>query len=254
MISSGNNRHLDQKIKPMKKTRAKRPSIEEAVTLSLREGHSEFLRFLSRRTRSIEEAEDILQDFYLKAIRSARTIKDPGALKGWLAQVLRRTLADYYRRASVRKAALQRLEVSEGSAMLVDDDADRAVCNCLYRILPAMPSEYSQLLWQIDLLGQSRSRVAKRLGISPNNLGVRLHRARRALRQALMRFCTTCPTHGFLNCACEQSPASMEKQLFGLGPSLRARRLPAKKKEIASGFLKEAMTPNPRSDRQRVNS
>jgi RNA polymerase sigma-70 factor (ECF subfamily) len=229
----------------VKKSKARPPSIEEAVILSLREGHREFLRFLSRRTQSIDEAEDILQDFYLKAIRSARTIKDPGALKGWLAQVLRRTLADYYRRAGVRKAALKRLEVSEGSVMLIDDDADRAVCNCLYRILPAMPTEYSQLLWQIDLLGQSRSRVAKRLGISPNNLGVRLHRARRALREALMRFCTTCPTHGFLNCACEQSPGSLEKQLFGPARTVRARRRLANKKGTASEYFKEVTMPNP---------
>ena len=193
---------------------AKKPSatpagIEETVILSLREGHREFLLFVSRRIQNIDEAEDILQDFYLKAIRSARTIKDPGTLKGWLAQILRRTLVDYYRRSSVRKVALQRLEVLEGSAMRIDDDADRAVCNCLYRILPVMPAEYSQLIWQVDLLGQPRSQVARRLSISPNNLGVRLHRARQALRDALMRFCITCPIHGFLNCACEQRPARM---------------------------------------------
>jgi RNA polymerase sigma factor (sigma-70 family) len=191
--------------------------------MSLREGHREFLRFLSRRTPSIEEAEDILQDFYVKAIRSARTIKESGALKGWLAQVLRRTLTDYYRRTSVRKAALLRPEASESSAMLIDDDADRAVCGCLYRILPAMPAEYSQLIWQVDLLGQPRNRVAKRLGISPNNLGVRLHRARRALRGALMRFCTTCPSHGFLNCACEQ-PASDVAEKWRRPPRVAGRR------------------------------
>jgi RNA polymerase sigma-70 factor (ECF subfamily) len=186
--------------------------IEEAVIASLGEGHREFLRFVSRRTRSIEDAEDVLQDFYLKAIRSVRTIKEPRALKGWLAQVLRRTLADYYRRASVRKAALLRLEVTEGPAMLIDDEAERAVCDCLYRILPAMPAEYSQLIWQIDLLGQPRSRVAKSLGISTNNLGVRLHRARRVLRAALERFCTTCPTHGFLDCACERPRAIVAEE------------------------------------------
>src|SRR5215472_9493965 len=107
--------------------------IEEAVVASLREGHREFLRFLSRRTRSIEEAEDILQDFYLKAFRSARTIKDPGALKGWLAQVLRRTLADHYRRASVRRSALQRLQESEGRPMLIE----RFLCKAPGRALSA---------------------------------------------------------------------------------------------------------------------
>jgi RNA polymerase sigma factor (sigma-70 family) len=177
------------------------------VIASLREGHREFLRFLSRCTSSIDEAEDILQDFYLKAIRSARTIKEPGALKGWLAQILRRTLADYYRRASVRKTTLLRLHVSEDLVVKIDDDAERAVCNCLHRILPTMPAEYSQLIWQVDLLGQPRSKVAKSLAISPNSLGVRLYRARRVLRAVVERFCTTCPTHGFLDCACDRPGA-----------------------------------------------
>src|SRR5215831_20264928 len=101
---------------PRRKLPPSRTGIEEGVIASLREGHREFLRFVSQRVQNIDEAEDILQDFYIKAIRSARTIRDPRALKGWLAQVLRRTLVDYYRRASVRKTALQRLEASEGSA------------------------------------------------------------------------------------------------------------------------------------------
>ncbi len=183
-------------------------AIKDAVIASLREGHREFLRFVSRRTNSLDDAEDILQDFYLKAIRSARTIKEAGALKGWLAQVLRRTLTDYYRRAGVRKAALQHLSV--------------------------MPAEYSQLIWQVDLLGQPRSKVAERFGISPNNLGVRLHRARRVLRAALERFCTTCPTHGFLNCACEQQHAIVAEAPTRLRrPPTRVRR--AKQRKTGRG-------------------
>jgi RNA polymerase sigma factor (sigma-70 family) len=222
-----------------KQPSAKPPAIEEAVIVALREGHREFLRFLGRRTRNIDEAEDILQDFYLKAIRSARTIKEPGTLKGWLAQVLRRTLIDYYRRASVRKTARQRLESAEGSAMLIDDDAERAVCNCLYRLLPAMPAEYSQLIWQVDLLGQPRSKVAKRFGISANNLEVRLHRARRALREALTRSCTTCPTQGFWNCACEPPPPSVAHKPGGFRrpPSIIGRRTKQSKGPVPREFL-----------------
>jgi RNA polymerase sigma-70 factor (ECF subfamily) len=179
-------------------------SMEEAVVASLREGHGEFLRFVTKRTGSIADAEDILQDFYQKAIRSARTIKEPGALRGWLAQILRRTLVDHYRRARVRKFALERLEREGDPTVRIDDDAEQAVCGCLYRILPLLPADYSRIIWQVDLLGQSRRKVAKTLRISENNLGVRIHRARSALRSALQRFCTTCPTHGFLNCGCEE--------------------------------------------------
>ncbi len=89
---------------------------------------------------------------------------------------------------------------------MIDDEAEQAVCACLYRILPTLPADYGQIIWRVDLLREPRDSVAKQLGVTPNNLGVRVHRMRRALRTALLHFCTTCPTHGFLNCACEERP------------------------------------------------
>ncbi len=178
--------------------------VDEAVVAALREGHREFLRFVARRAANMADAEDILQDFYLKVVRSARTIQDTGSLRSWLAQVLRRTLTDYYRKKGVRRKAQKRLEAMEDPTLLIDDEAERAVCACLYRILPTLPGDYAEVIWRIDLLGEPREKVAKGHGISPNNLAVRVHRARRTLRAALERFCTTCPTHGFLNCACEE--------------------------------------------------
>jgi len=103
----------------------------------------------------------------------------------------------------------------------IDDDAERAVCSGLYWILPTMRSEHARLIWQVDLLGQPRSKVAKALGISANNMGMRLHRARRALPTALLRFCKTGPTHGFLNCACEEGLESLTNK-----SSLSGRRVP----------------------------
>jgi RNA polymerase sigma-70 factor (ECF subfamily) len=181
--------------------------LDDAVIAALREGYREFLRYLRLRIGNAADAEDILQDFYLKVVRSAQTIRNTGSLRSWLSQVLRRTLTDYYRKTAVRKQAQQRLESEEGVALLIDDESERAVCACLYRILPTLPSDYAQIIWRVDLLGQPRAKVARSFGVSLNNLGVRVHRARRSLRAALERFCTTCPVHGFLNCACEDTPA-----------------------------------------------
>ncbi len=185
-------------------TRHTEPEFSETVNAALKEAHAEFLRFLTRRTASREEAEDVLQDFYLKVVRNARTIRNRRSLRGWFAQVLRHTLADYYRKAAVKQRAHERMEILEELA-LTNDEAERAVCACLYRLLPALPPQYAQVIWRVDLLGQRRSQVAKSLRISANNMAVRIHRARRALRTALERFCITCPTHGFLNCGCEEA-------------------------------------------------
>ena len=70
---------------------------QRAVTAALREGHREFLGFVRRHTASVADAEDVLQDFYLKVVRSAWTLRSREKLGAWLAQVLRRTLADHYR-------------------------------------------------------------------------------------------------------------------------------------------------------------
>ncbi len=78
-------------------------SADDAVIAALKEGHREFLRFVARRAANMADAEDILQDFYLKVVRSARTVRDQGSLRIWLAQVLRRTLTDYYRKKGVMK-------------------------------------------------------------------------------------------------------------------------------------------------------
>lgn len=189
------------------------PDLSQVLNATLEEAHEEFLRFLIKRTARREDAEDILQDFFLKVVKNAHVIRKRTALRGWLAQVLRHTLADYYRKSAVRQRAQQYLESAKNYAV-DSEEAESAVCACLYRLLPTLPPQYAQVIWRIDLLGQPRSQVAKSLRISANNMAVRIYRARRALRIALKGFCITCPIHGFLNCSCKEA----EKQAVRRNP------------------------------------
>ena len=112
-----------------KRSTAANSTSDEAIIAALRQGHREFLRFVTRRAANMADAEDILQDFYLKVVRSARTIKDRGSLRCWLAQVLRRTVTDYYRRRGVRTEAKERLRAERDPTLIVDDEAQQAVAH-----------------------------------------------------------------------------------------------------------------------------
>jgi RNA polymerase sigma-70 factor (ECF subfamily) len=112
-----------------KRSTAANSTADDAIIAALKEGHREFLRFVTRRVANIADAEDILQDFYLKVVRSARTIKDRGSLRCWLAQVLRRTVTDYYRRRGVRTEAKERLRAERDPTLIVDDEAQQAVAH-----------------------------------------------------------------------------------------------------------------------------
>lgn len=61
---------------------------------------------------------------------------------------------------------------------------------------------YADLIRRIDLEGESPAALAREFNITSNNLTVRLHRARQALRATLEDTCGICTKHGCLNCTC----------------------------------------------------
>ena len=93
-----------------------------------------------------------------------------------------------------------------------DEELDEAVCNCLYKLLPTLKPEYAEVIWRIDLLGEPRERVAASLGVTLNNVTVRLHRGRQALKRRLEEMCLTCPIHGFLDCRCEEAERARRRR------------------------------------------
>tara|TARA_R110000744_G_scaffold91550_1_gene177516 strand:- start:37562 stop:38206 length:645 start_codon:yes stop_codon:yes gene_type:complete len=168
---------------------------------TLIESHQDIFRFLVRKLRNEADAKDVIQEFYVKALTRFDDLKDEDRLRGWLSQILRSTIADFFRaRARTRKA----LGTYATEAALEFDDAelDAAICACLYKMLPTLNRDYADLIWRVDLLGEDRSAIADDLGLTDNGLRVKLHRARRAMRDRLEQTCLTCVEHGYFRCAC----------------------------------------------------
>ena len=179
-------------------------SVDTAVRQELVECHRDFLAFLRRRLRNHDDAEDVLQEFMSRALSRSRDLRDAQSVRGWLSRVLATTLVDHYRRKSRRREALTDPAVFDDLPMEPDLEVEAAVCFCLYRLLPTLKPTHSELIWRIDLLGEPRDRVAVSLGLTLNNVNVKLHRGRRALKARLQEICLTCPEHGFLDCRCEE--------------------------------------------------
>ena len=79
----------------------------------------------------------------------------------------------------------------EALAVEPDPEVDKVVCDCLYRLLPMLRKDYSEIIWRADLLSEPRERIAASLGTTVNNVTVRLHRGRQALRKRLEQMCQT---------------------------------------------------------------
>jgi RNA polymerase sigma-70 factor (ECF subfamily) len=173
------------------------PNVMEALV----ENHRRFLSFLERRVGSRALAEEILQSAYVRTLEKGGELRQEEGAVAWFYRLLRNALIDHYRRQSAEGRALER-EAREVSEESPDPELKQVICACINDLLPALKPEYAEMVRQVDLEGRSVPEVAREVDITPNNAGVRLHRARQALKKQLERSCGTCATHGCLDCTC----------------------------------------------------
>lgn len=175
--------------------------MNEAARLPepLLERQREFIAFLRAGLGSEEAARDALQSAYLKAMEKADTIRDDESTVAWFYRLLRNALVDAGRRRQVEQRTLQH-EPPEPQ----DQELFRAICTCVGGVIDTLKPEYGDLLRRVDLEGASVPEAASAVGITANNAGVKLHRARAALRDKLRSVCGACARHGCLDCGCQK--------------------------------------------------
>jgi RNA polymerase sigma factor (sigma-70 family) len=175
------------------------------VLHSLLENHARFLAFLERRVGSRDDAEDILQEAFVRSLDHTSSLRDSASATAWFYRVLRNALTDHFRRKDSRGRALDRLatetEIGEG---VHDAELEAVVCACVLSLVDTLKAEYGAAIRRVDLDGLSVRDFAAEAGITAGNAGVRLHRAREALGKQLARCCGTCLEHGCLDCQCGQ--------------------------------------------------
>ena len=172
-----------------------------ASLATLVENHRVFLRFLERRVGSRETAEDLLQEAFGRAITRVESLRDDESAVAWFYRLLRNAVIDHYRRRATAGSALERFAAELDEAVPPPEVADQ-VCGCVSRLAGTLKPEYADALEAIDVKGMPVKDYAAAHGITANNAGVRVFRARQALRSQVIASCGTCAEHGCLDCSC----------------------------------------------------
>lgn len=163
----------------------------------LLENLEQFTAFVRRRISDPELVADIVQDSLLKALKSGDQLRENENVTAWFYKILRNAIIDVYRRRNVNERAIEKLKVDLDTAT---EETKSETCRCIDGIIPTLKPEYAELIRKVDLAENSPANVAKELGITTNNLTVRLHRARTQLRERLEQTCQLCSKHGCLSC------------------------------------------------------
>jgi len=165
------------------------------------ENRSAFLSFLERRVGHRELAEDVLQEAFARSLDRV-SLGNEETILAWFYRVLRNAVIDHYRRQGTSVRALDALarELIE-EAQPSPDERD-AVCRCVARLSETLKPEYALALRRVEVDGISVQDYAEEAGITANNAGVRLFRARQTLRKRVVHWCGSCAERGCVDCSC----------------------------------------------------
>jgi RNA polymerase sigma factor (sigma-70 family) len=187
--------------------------MEDEVVRVLVDNHRRFLSFLERRTGRRDVAEDILQEAFVRGLAKATRLRDRESAVAWFYRALRNASIDHLRRTKSRDRALARFAEEMETSELPPAAIHGEICRCISRLAATLKPEYADALRRVELDGVSVATFAKERGISASNAGVRVFRARAALRRSLIASCGTCAEHGCVACTCGPSAAPQ-----GAGP------------------------------------
>jgi RNA polymerase sigma-70 factor (ECF subfamily) len=79
------------------------------------------------------------------------------------------------------------------------------ICGCVTRLAATLKPEYAEALQAIEVGGTPVKEFAEKKGLSTSNAGVRIFRAREALKKRVVESCGTCAEHGCVNCTCKST-------------------------------------------------
>ena len=180
------------------------PTPSADVVATLVANHRAFLAFVERRVGSRDIAEETLQNAFVKSVEKFETVRD--AAVGWFYRVLRNAIIDHRRRKAVADKYFDRF-TTDAEPEPEDAELHAVVCKCVGELAATLKPEYAEALRSIEVEGVSVKDYADQLGISSSNAGVRVFRARDAVRKQVARACGTCADHGCLDCTCAKTPA-----------------------------------------------
>lgn len=181
------------------------PELAIELLLSKQE---ELLGFLRRRVASADLARDLLQDCLLRAVRTATSLDDDERVLPWFYAIMRNAVTDVRRHQARTSDRFESSDLDPERAMATvaapGTDEERELCECYRGLLALMPVDQAALLESVELKEEDAGQVALSLGVSRAALRVRLHRARRTLRDGLTKACGACAQHGCLDCTCSR--------------------------------------------------
>lgn len=137
-----------------------------------------------RYSKDVEEAEDILQDGFIKMFNKLPDFKMEGSLEGWVRRIMVNTSLDAIRR-NKKHLGDSKLEDVDYKISAQESTMDSLLAEDLMKLVQKLPDGYKVVFNLFAIEGYSHKEIADLLGVTENTSKSQYSRARAYLRAQL---------------------------------------------------------------------
>lgn len=154
-------------------------------------------RYLQRRVCDPTQADDLVQDVFVKALASQQRGQRIGNLTGWLYAAARHALADHYRARGETEVhwddelteAVAAADAHGGDGTTLEVREHQALAQCLRPMIEQLPPRYRDTLLGAEIEGRTLRAMAQDEGVSTSALKSRAARGRAMLKARVLTCC-----------------------------------------------------------------
>jgi len=171
--------------------------LSSRVRDAIADQRDRLLALVRRHAGPTVDADEVVQAAAERALARSEQLRDADRVEAWIARIARNAAIDELRRRNSAFIPLHDIELPAHE----DHDVD---CGCVLVQAAALKPEYALILKRVDIDGAAVTEIARELGLTANNAMVRLHRARKALRVAMVAHCGTASVQSCAQCGCRE--------------------------------------------------
>ncbi len=149
-------------------------------------------KFILASVKNESVADDLLQETFIKIQENLDRLRDPDKISSWIFRIAYHLCQDHFR--NLKRSSTQE-EIHDGLVNLEEAPIQKKLeqgemSRCVQNKLSLLPETLRSVIIFADIMDFSHQEMADILGLTVENVKVRLHRARKKFKAILEKECT----------------------------------------------------------------
>ncbi|MCF8450133.1 MAG: RNA polymerase sigma factor [Taibaiella sp.] len=152
--------------------------------------YSVFLKVCARYAKDMQDAEQLLNDGFLKVFTQIDNFKNTGSFEGWIRRIVINTCLDYLRSSSLKEEMVMHVKAipaEESNLAVSNEGIERIEFKDMVKMIQSLPA-MTRTVFNLSVFdGYNHKEISTQLSISEGTSHWHLHQARNLLQKKIMK-------------------------------------------------------------------